>query len=764
MKSFRLAVPIVVALVALATPPSRADAPRPLSSRGTENLTAFARLLSLVRFFHPSDGAAGADWNRVAVAGVDAVEGAADAPALAQALESYFRPIAPTLRVYPAGQRPEIPAELRAPAPADLKNGLKIVAWRHFGGGVSGDKEVKIFVSERIDNRLPPRTGSLFQGIKLQGIKPGRLQGRRVRLRAAVRAEVEPGGFAQLGLRVYRAGTQVSFSDDMADRPIRDASWRIYEIEGDVAPDAEQIIVLLALTGGGKVWFDDVSLEPVDGGPGEPFLNGGFEEGEPGRQPPHWYFPYESVQAGYHPVVRRGEACRSGGCLEIGSDEIATPRIPRPDEVLEADLGGGVTAVVPLSLWADKAGTLPHTEPGAPGARALPWAGVDPGGDTRASHLASVALLWGIQQHFHPHLDPTRPEWIEALPAALQGVAQAADREAFRRELERLLVPLGDGQAFVDHPDESYGALPLAWAWVEDRLVVTGASPEAGGLRVGDVITAIDGRPVAGLLADAEAQVSAPRPEIRRGRAASSLIWGTAGGSVQLEVLRPGSPGSPPLRVTLTRGTAERVRDTPLPAVAEPRPGVFYVDLRRTSEDELSKLMPKLAAARGVVFDLRGYVIPGVSTFLLSHLADRTVESLSSQVPVVMRPDHRNVLWLTTFLKVQPAKPRLSRVALVINGRTHGNSELLLGVVERYGWAQIVGEPSAGSNGTVNWTTLPGGYEASWTGRRVLKHDGSPWHGARAKPTVPVSRTIKGIAEGRDEVVERAVELLAGRP
>jgi hypothetical protein len=135
MKSFRLAAPLVVALVCRFRFPSvAAEAPRPLSSRGTENLTAFARLLSLVRFFHPTDAAAGADWNRVPIAGIDAVEGAADAPALARALESYFRPIAPALRVYPAGQRPETPAELRAPAGTDLK----IVAWRHFGQEETG--------------------------------------------------------------------------------------------------------------------------------------------------------------------------------------------------------------------------------------------------------------------------------------------------------------------------------------------------------------------------------------------------------------------------------------------------------------------------------------------------------------------------------------------------------------------------------------------------------------------------------------------------
>ena len=42
----------------------------------------------------------------------------------------------------------------------------------------------------------------------------------------------------------------------------------------------------------------------------------------------------------------------------------------------------------------------------------------------------------------------------------------------------------------------------------------------------------------------------------------------------------------------------------------------------------------------------------------------------------------------------------------------------------------------------------------SWTGIQVVKHDGSEHHGVGIHPTVPVSATVKGIAEGRDEVLE----------
>jgi C-terminal processing protease CtpA/Prc len=87
-----------------------------------------------------------------------------------------------------------------------------------------------------------------------------------------------------------------------------------------------------------------------------------------------------------------------------------------------------------------------------------------------------------------------------------------------------------------------------------------------------------------------------------------------------------------------------------------------------------------------------------------------------------------------------------------------------MGIVEAYKLAPIVGEPTAGTNGNVNPFTLPGGYTIRWTGMKVLKHDGSRHHGVGILPTVPVSRTIRGVAEGRDEQLERAAAIVAARP
>ncbi len=43
---------------------------------------------------------------------------------------------------------------------------------------------------------------------------------------------------------------------------------------------------------------------------------------------------------------------------------------------------------------------------------------------------------------------------------------------------------------------------------------------------------------------------------------------------------------------------------------------------------------------------------------------------------------------------------------------------------------------------------------------RVVKHDGSQHHLIGIQPTVPATRTIRGLAEGRDEFLEIALELI----
>ena len=101
----------------------------------------------------------------------------------------------------------------------------------------------------------------------------------------------------------------------------------------------------------------------------------------------------------------------------------------------------------------------------------------------------------------------------------------------------------------------------------------------------------------------------------------------------------------------------------------------------------------------------------------------------------------------------------LGRVIFLVDGRAISYAETVMSFVEAYKLADIVGEPTGGTNGVVHQFTVLGRFKLTWTGMLVLKHDGSRHHGVGILPTHPVQRTIKGVAEGRDEILEKALEL-----
>ncbi len=47
----------------------------------------------------------------------------------------------------------------------------------------------------------------------------------------------------------------------------------------------------------------------------------------------------------------------------------------------------------------------------------------------------------------------------------------------------------------------------------------------------------------------------------------------------------------------------------------------------------------------------------------------------------------------------------------------------------------------------------------SWTGMLVKNHDGSKHHLKGITPDIYIERTLKGIKEGRDEFLEKGIEL-----
>ncbi|RPJ58157.1 MAG: hypothetical protein EHM23_18255 [Acidobacteria bacterium] len=166
----------------------------------------------------------------------------------------------------------------------------------------------------------------------------------------------------------------------------------------------------------------------------------------------------------------------------------------------------------------------------------------------------------------------------------------------------------------------------------------------------------------------------------------------------------------------------------------------------------------------GVIFDLRGY--PTDNHEILAHLTDTPLLSAIWQVPRTIYPDREKPAGYETSGRwtIEPQKPRLRKAVFLTSAAAISYAESVMGIIEHYRLGEIVGEATAGTNGNVNSFKLPGGFGVTWTGMRVLKHDGWQHHLIGIRPTVPVRRTLRAVQEGRDEVLAKALELLQAGP
>jgi C-terminal processing protease CtpA/Prc len=72
----------------------------------------------------------------------------------------------------------------------------------------------------------------------------------------------------------------------------------------------------------------------------------------------------------------------------------------------------------------------------------------------------------------------------------------------------------------------------------------------------------------------------------------------------------------------------------------------------------------------------------------------------------------------------------------------------------------VIGSTTAGADGNVSFFYLPGGIKTCITGIGVYYPDGTETQRVGIVPDIVVKPTIQGIREGRDELVEKAIEII----
>lgn len=457
--------------------------------------------------------------------------------------------------------------------------------------------------------------------------------------------------------------------------------------------------------------------------------------------------PYVSWRT-HHKPLHDGEI-KPGFFQHEGVAEV----VKAEDPIVRVAIAGDREALVPVSMpmSATKIGEAQDAKLKALAGQLSPVQ-TQPEAYSRAQAWANGIAAWNVARHFYPYWAVVPADWDRVLREWLAAQPERQSRDELAKRLRRLLAPLDDGQArIIDTHDKQPKQLlpisvrPLGERWVVEASIVAAVKP-------GDIISTVDGKPAARVFADLMALQSGS-PQFVRWRAAREFVIGPYGKTVALGLERAGR------RITVAV-KYDTPKTAPMPRpdqFAEVKPGIYYVDLSRFDPAAFAAAREKLAAAKGIVFDVRGQPSEQAREIVRFWLTRPDIAQWLI-VPRFDKPFGRYDTGWSFGWKVEGdaaiAKPRK---ILLMDGRSVSYAESLIGYFAGHKTGRILGERSAGVDGNIDVAQLPSGLYYMFTGMKTTRHDGSVFHREGFAPDEEVVPGVPGLAEGRDELLERAL-------
>ncbi|MFE8702830.1 ABC transporter permease subunit [Cytobacillus sp. FJAT-54145] len=442
------------------------------------------------------------------------------------------------------------------------------------------------------------------------------------------------------------------------------------------------------------------------------------------------------------------------------------PHMPKKDEVFEAQISEEIMIKFPLTLYTENDGpTLGSSEQSRQKYFELTQ---DIGEDyldkvtleDNTAYVSNTILVWNQIQHFYPYFDD-RILWDEQLKPAIKNALDAKNEKEFLLGLRKMIASIEDGQGEI-LPDQSggkYVRFPFRVEVIEGKMVVTAAVPDSP-IKSGDTILEIERTPAMDLIKEI-APVLSGTTHWRINKALEELTTRRRGTKVVVKWEHEGKTEAATVSLDQNFAVDPYGRDG---SVKELEEGIFYVNLIGTKTEDIQPHIPTLANAKGIIFDIRG--VPDLAMReLFSHLIVEPAKGAQFLIPQVIYPNYENVIWFNDQVErewlLNPKEPNFKgKFAFLISEDTIAEGEAFLHYVIENKLGEVVGEQTAGATGLVNTSVLPGGVTFNWTGMLVKNREGVPSHKMGIPPNYPVVQTIEAIKAGRDEYIEKALEVL----
>ena len=376
---------------------------------------------------------------------------------------------------------------------------------------------------------------------------------------------------------------------------------------------------------------------------------------------------------------------------------------------------------------------------------------------------------WNMIHYFFPYKDIIGEDWNTKIPEFLPKFLNATDSLSYQLTALELIAQIHDTHANIYRSKtiENYRGVnysPAQVKFIEDKAVVTGyfnsKLADTSLLQIGDVITKINTKTVEELIKERQPIFPASNYSTQLRDIARDLLRSNQT-TLNIEINRNNKLLL--IDIPLVKRSWLNVykdfsgpTDTCFKLITK---DVAYFNLGKIKKTYLPDLMKIAMQTKGMIIDLRCYPSENMAcemdTYLLPSKTPFAKFSSGSvdypgyfEYEKIEKNGHSN----KEYYK--------GKVIILINEITQSAAEYTTMALRTVPKTTVIGSTTAGADGNISAISLPGNIRTVISGLGVFYPDGKPTQRIGIIPTIELKPTIKGIKEARDELVEKAIEII----
>lgn len=376
--------------------------------------------------------------------------------------------------------------------------------------------------------------------------------------------------------------------------------------------------------------------------------------------------------------------------------------------------------------------------------------------------LLTLFRYWNIIEYFFPYKYQIDTNWDDVLIEMIPKFFNSNSENEFHLAMLELVVSIDDSHAgFVSNETNKYFGyywIPADFKLINGNAVITkfynDSLAKADDLRIGDVITKVNNQEVEKIFKQNEKYINGSNLA-RKSNNAYYTIFNGSSDSVNIEFMRGDKTYNKTIkRYKFKEFGYERQKETEKFKILNESIG--YINMGILEKQDVSEAMEKLKNTKAIVFDIRNYP-KGTGYAIAEYISSKQNDFFKVTYPDLDYPG--KFIWRNgTQCGINGELKYKGKVIILVNETSQSHAEFTAMILQTGDNAITIGSQTSGADGNVDRFEMVGGYKTMITGIGIFYPDETETQRKGIKIDIEVKPTIQGIIDGKDEVLERAIE------